>query len=57
MALIGQPVSQWIVLKEADEVAFSSQPGPWASVYPDVPNGKQFIRWVHLNNDKYFEVL
>jgi hypothetical protein len=54
---VGQPVAQWVVLREVDEVSFSGREGPWLSVYPDVPNGTQYVRWVHATNDKDFQVI
>ena len=50
----GKP-THWIVLEERDMVGFSDRQGPWLLVQPD-NNTKDQSRWVHLTDDKDFEV-
>jgi len=57
LAAVGCPVEHWVILSEADEVSFSGREGPWWHVYPDVPYGSEYVRWVHATHDKDFQVV
>jgi hypothetical protein len=47
----------WIIIREADEVAFSDKPGPWYYIRPDNTSGDdRHNRWVNRHNDADFNV-
>lgn len=45
----------WKIVEIRDNVAFSTEHGPWALIVP--ANGdKEKSRWVNMKNDKDFEI-
>ena len=53
-------VGIWKVIEKQDNVLFSQEKGPWLKIVPLDSSGKELkylMRWVHLNNDKDFEVI
>jgi len=51
----GKP-SQWLLLEKRYNVAFSDRSGPWLYLMLDVPNGREYARWVHHLEDPHFKV-
>jgi len=46
----------WCIIETSEELSWSSVPGPWYLCYPDIPEGRQHIRWINRNNDRCFNV-
>lgn len=47
----------WFIEFEADTVQFDPRPGPWALIFPKGPINMDASRWIHLTDDKDFEVV
>ena len=50
----------WKIVKQQDKVLFSNEPGPWLRIVPINNNNVELSslsRWIHLNNDKDFEII
>lgn len=47
----------WFIEFTADKVQFDPRPGPWALVIPKGPAHREHSRWIHLTDDKDFEVI
>lgn len=47
----------WDLLRTADEVVFAQRPGPWGLIRPFDDFKNEHTRWIHLLNDKDFEIV
>ena len=48
--------NEWVLVRQAESVLFSQEPGPWWFVYP-VTGGVTECRWIRNTRDKDFEVV
>lgn len=51
---------KWFIIHQKNRVLFDSRPGPWALVAPDIDSPSKSVilrRWIHLTDDKDFEVI
>ena len=48
--------AHWYIIQTKEEVTWSNKPGPWFLVYPDIPEGRQHLRWVNRDGDRDFSV-
>lgn len=46
----------WCIVETSEELTWSSKPGPWYLCYPDIPDGRSYLRWVNRDNDVSFKV-
>lgn len=46
---------EWVLIKTADKVGFTSEPGPWLCIEPITNSDKG--RWIHGVNDADFTIL